>query len=229
MWSRHHIETIRQYILAHADHLKSKFYENIIAGAMKYRKAKGFFKNLGRLLGRSSIKCKSKFQKMEPEIYMNFLKVPKRHFDCYEYIRKGFKLTSKTFLECGDASPKTNSESEPNSSSPKRKVFSLDKAFEAQRVRPLQNHIGFENLRIEIILKFKAGELKFVKIGKFEGAKIIGRKQIGACSAGWQHRAAKSAEEVPFFRKSQRKFFALALQAQERRKIPAQQVWVPED
>lgn len=164
-WTAKQTEILKEYILKHAQHLKFKFYENIIAGSMKFRKFKGFFIDLGRQLGKSSVKCKSKFQKMESTIYLDLLELPESHFELYLYIRKGFKLVSDNFdfngNDCSDIFEKpdflTNNISE--------KVKISSEALRLSENDQIKRHTYFENLRIQIILDFKFGKIKTVKFG----------------------------------------------------------------
>ena len=83
---------MEQYALNHRDHLKYNFYHNIFAGAMLYRKKRGFFQNMSKLVDRPSKNCKSKFQKIERKIYVSLIGIPRDHYELFLFIRRGHRL-----------------------------------------------------------------------------------------------------------------------------------------
>lgn len=156
-WTPKQIECLKNYAQKNKAHIASKFYQNIIKGRMQFRKAKGFFIRLGQQLGKSPAKCKSKFQKIEREIYLEVLKIPASHYKIYSYIRKHCKLTSDRFVQSGRCQVCFCPVKDSFTSS----VQDAGKGPEEKSKTQLANglHARFENLRIEIILKCKAGLL----------------------------------------------------------------------
>lgn len=166
-WTPEQSGALREHVRRHAAHLKSKFYENIIAGSMQFRKAKGFFKELGRKVGKSSVKCKSKFQKREAVLYLRILGLPKAHYDLYCYIRKGFKLTGAGFqsrenqINFNDRLREGRNGLGREEGPPEQKS-----QFGARESR----QSFFERLREKIIRRFVSGELESVDLGRhFKG------------------------------------------------------------
>lgn len=91
-WTPIEVFIVEQYALDHQDQLKQNLYRNIFAGTMLYRKKKGFFKQMSKLVDRPSKNCKSKFQKIERKIYVYLIGVPKDHYELFLLIRSGHRL-----------------------------------------------------------------------------------------------------------------------------------------
>lgn len=87
-WLPEEFNQMKKYIISESQNLKSNMYINIVAGHKRFRKPRTFFIELGKIIGRSPSHCKSKFQKMENEIYLDYLKVKSEHFETFRWIRK---------------------------------------------------------------------------------------------------------------------------------------------
>lgn len=87
-WTKEEIEIFNSYIKENQSILIKLIYQNIFKGEIIFKKENGFFKNLSKLLERSSIQCKSKFQKSERDIYTNVLEVPQSHYELYSNLPK---------------------------------------------------------------------------------------------------------------------------------------------
>lgn len=164
-WTQKQIQILKQYVIQQRSHLRSKFYQNIAAGTMRFRKTKGFFIQMGVRVGKSSEKCKSKFQKMESEIYLEHLDIPERHFELYKYLRAGAKLTSNRICESALKKTCVCSSEDTQSHGNGRVSLSLHKAEDRRACQGADMHLSFENLRIEIILKCKTGEFGPINLG----------------------------------------------------------------
>jgi hypothetical protein len=87
-WNEKELNELRKYILLKGDELKLAFYQNIIEGKIIYKKCSKFFIEMSKKIKRSSNQCKSKFQKMEREIYLEILQVPEEYYLLYQCQRK---------------------------------------------------------------------------------------------------------------------------------------------
>lgn len=86
-WSERELDEFKMYIIENSDILRAHFLINTVAGYMRFRKPKCYFIGMGTRIGRSSKLCKSKFQKLEHKIYVEFLKFPVAHFELFCYLR----------------------------------------------------------------------------------------------------------------------------------------------
>ena len=86
-WTDKEIENLKNYSIQKKDELLSNLYRNIIAGIIRFRKTPRFFKEMSLLVGRSSEQCKSKFQKLEEEIYLSALEIPEHHYRVFTWLR----------------------------------------------------------------------------------------------------------------------------------------------
>lgn len=116
-WSDTEIKQIQEYSKNNSDELLSNFYSNIVVGYMRFRKPKKFFVNLGILLQRTSSLCKSKFQKLEKEIYLEALQIQREEYELFCWVRSTKKTRVKydfkeieTYLEKNkiESTKKTN-------------------------------------------------------------------------------------------------------------------------
>lgn len=164
-WTKAQTQILRQYVTNHKVHLRSKFYQNIAAGRIRYRKAKGFFVNMGVKVGKSFEKCKSKFQKMESEIYLELLDIPKQHLELYNYLRTRSKLLSTSVQQVRPRKKCLCVIGNANGSKPQKVMSSRATKIGACPDQIVDKHLYFEKLRIEIILKCKAGKLGDVDLG----------------------------------------------------------------
>ena len=102
-WTNEEIIKIENYTRMKSSLIISNVYINIILGYVKFRKPKDFFISLADIIGRSSKLCKSKFQKIEDDLFKNVLmfdtdtyklfyhlknKKPKRVYYDFKYIKK---------------------------------------------------------------------------------------------------------------------------------------------
>ena len=87
-WTPKQVGTITEYSKSRSEHLTALMYTNILAGKMQFAKQSGFFKALSRKTKKSITKCKSKFQKMEQQLYLGALGVPEAHYRCFVWVRK---------------------------------------------------------------------------------------------------------------------------------------------
>ena len=87
-WTDKDIEIIKHYAKTNSEILRSNMIINIIAGFNRFRKPKTFFIRLGQILNKCSKLCKSKFQKLEEEIYKEELGTDDNYYDTYKWIRK---------------------------------------------------------------------------------------------------------------------------------------------
>lgn len=88
MWTKAETALLEKYIKEQGALLRSNFYWNIFLGKMKRRRPPRFFIEMSAKVGRTDSQCKSKFQKFEREIYVEFLEIPATHFRVYKAIRR---------------------------------------------------------------------------------------------------------------------------------------------
>ena len=88
IWTKDELCKFKEYIISNSKQLISNLIINIVVGYMRFRKSRTFFINMGLLLNRKSKLCKSKFQKIERQIYTDFLKLPKEYYDIFCQLRK---------------------------------------------------------------------------------------------------------------------------------------------
>lgn len=99
-WTEREMSKMKEYIVQNEDMLVRIFYKNIYEGKHIYRKRDGFFQGIGKVLGRKSSECKSKFQKHEKVIYTIYLRIPIHHYEIFLFYRKiaNFKNSTKPLL-----------------------------------------------------------------------------------------------------------------------------------
>jgi hypothetical protein len=93
-WTKLETANFEKYIKKKAFLLKANFYKNIYKGKMKFRRPPRFFIEMSNKIGRTASQCKSKFQKLEKEIYLEFLDLPLNHFLVYQSIRNNNQALS---------------------------------------------------------------------------------------------------------------------------------------
>ena len=172
-WTRAQTQTLRQYVAQHRQQLRSKFYQNIAAGKIRFRKAKGFFIQMGARLGKSSEKCKSKFQKMETDIYQGLLGIPEPHYRLYCHLRAGHRLASSRLRQVPPAKACTCVRMHSGNGA------ELPATEKASSTRTAEMQTRLENLRIKIILKCRSGELGPVDLGT---SKLGTTRRAGVCN-----------------------------------------------
>lgn len=93
-WDTKDIDAMKNFVKTNENMLLSTLYKNIYNGKIIFRKKSKFFTQMGKILKRPSSNCKSKFQKYEKEIYIDFLGVPEIHYLLLKHIR-GKKMENK--------------------------------------------------------------------------------------------------------------------------------------
>ena len=88
-WTENELEKLKTYVQEHSELLVFIFYRNLLQKNKLNRKPKKFFQRLGKILRRTSDKCKSKFQKHEKIIFTHYLGIPEEHYSFY------LEITSK--------------------------------------------------------------------------------------------------------------------------------------
>ena len=63
--------------------------QNIINGKIRRQTIYGFFSKMSSKLNRTASQCKSKFQRMEREIYLDYLSIPEQDYLVFCWVRKG--------------------------------------------------------------------------------------------------------------------------------------------
>lgn len=106
LWTKVETTNLEKYIKSQAALLRDNFYWNIYFGKMKYRRPARFFIEMGSHIGRSPSQCKSKFQKFEREIYVEYLEIPASHFLVYNAIRALPKRSFESDLSDSQAAPR---------------------------------------------------------------------------------------------------------------------------
>lgn len=87
-WTASELAHLRSYVLSKSAPLRLSLYQNLVEGSIKHKKSPRFFIEMSHLVARTPNQCKSKFQKMERDIYTAFLGVPARHYDLYARLRQ---------------------------------------------------------------------------------------------------------------------------------------------
>jgi hypothetical protein len=87
-WTNEEVSKLRSYVSENSQELVSNLLVNIVTGYLRFRKNRRFFINMGKFLDRSSKICKSKFQKLERKIYIEFLNLPTDYYELFCHIRK---------------------------------------------------------------------------------------------------------------------------------------------
>ena len=158
---------MEQYALNHRDHLKYNFYHNIFAGAMLYRKKRGFFQNMSKLVDRPSKNCKSKFQKIERKIYVTLIGFPSDHYKLFLFIRRGHRLDWNLNLsEFGNLRI-----SKPFDGSMKKQSISILKKRVFEEKHLYQNNteslaLKYEWLRYDLFRTFKRKCIETQNLGR---------------------------------------------------------------
>lgn len=86
-WTAQDISKLRKFVKRSARVLIPILYQNIFDPRTKTKKPNGFYGQMGIALGKTSLQCKSKFQKFEKLIYTEYLKVPVKDYMVFEAIR----------------------------------------------------------------------------------------------------------------------------------------------
>lgn len=186
LWTKVETANLEKYIKSQSGLLKNNFYWNIYFGKMKRRRPARFFIEMGSRIGRTSSQCKSKFQKFEREIYVEYLEIPANHFQVYKAIRNRQKGAS----ESGEwnsqkrrsrsrKTKQTRRESQMKSESEGDKVEGnetranegkMEKSGKTRKKRRKEakedaeenetNQVDLKKVREEIIMKIRAKEIK---------------------------------------------------------------------
>ena len=142
-WTQHEIKKMHDYIITNSDDLTSNLYINIVAGYMRFRKPRRFFINLGNLINRTSILCKSKFQKIEKTIYTDYLKIPQEIYEVFKWIRNKKSHNVNYDFKKVNASSKNHQ----------------NKQFDDQSKIYFKLILGLQNIRFSIIKKLQKNEI----------------------------------------------------------------------
>lgn len=86
-WTEKEVANLKKYIKENSQQLKSQLLMNILMVSMHFSKQKGFYKTLSSIVGRTLPKCKSKFQKMEKDLYLKTLKISELDYEVFQWIR----------------------------------------------------------------------------------------------------------------------------------------------
>lgn len=102
-WTQNNLDKFRIFIISEKEYLTEYFYDHLSNPLTIKRKKIGFFKKMNSFVGKSSQKCKSKFQKNEEQIYCEYLDLPREHFELFQYyknrrinLKKNSIITRKT-------------------------------------------------------------------------------------------------------------------------------------
>lgn len=87
-WNKEEIDNLKKFIKIQEKYLISNFYKNIRNGSLEIKKKSSFFREMSKYVLRSPTKCKSKFQKIEETIYIEYLKIPEDHYIYFLYLRQ---------------------------------------------------------------------------------------------------------------------------------------------
>ena len=94
-WSKKEELNLKSFVIKKQEPLVLNIYKNIIAGALLFRREGKLFVEMSAFVGRTPEQCKSKFQKFEYQVYVEFLKIPLKHFEVFQWLREKKKLTKK--------------------------------------------------------------------------------------------------------------------------------------
>lgn len=95
-WSDDEVSLLKEFIIEQKSDLIKNFYMNILSGDFGYRKMSKFFPEMSKKIGRNPDQCKSKFQKFEEKIYIDYLNINPNHFKVFIYLRtKKIKLKNQ--------------------------------------------------------------------------------------------------------------------------------------
>ena len=86
-WSLSEENDLRVFILKNRESLLLNLYKNISQGCLLFRRDGNFFVEMSQAVGRSPEQCKSKMQKFEKKVYIDYLNVIPRHFRIFEWLR----------------------------------------------------------------------------------------------------------------------------------------------
>lgn len=87
-WTTKDIVILEKYVATNSLQLVSNFYKNILVGYIRFGKPYEFFTKLSQKLGKSKAQCKTKFYKMENELYVEVLTVAPLDFCLFVNIRR---------------------------------------------------------------------------------------------------------------------------------------------
>ena len=86
-WTVRESEKFREFVIENKEDLLKPFYSYLMDPYSKAKRPVGFFRDLSKTLKRDSQNCKSKFQRHEKEIFLDFLRVPPHHFKLFRHLK----------------------------------------------------------------------------------------------------------------------------------------------
>jgi hypothetical protein len=87
-WKPFEEDLLRDFLLSHKQNLILNMYKNILAGELRFRRETKLFHEMSKVVGRTSLQCKSKMQKFEKHAYTMFLGIKPSHYEIFEWLRK---------------------------------------------------------------------------------------------------------------------------------------------
>lgn len=98
-WTPKEKERLRDFLIEHRIELISTFYKNVLCASLNHRKRDFFFKEMSKVVRRSSSQCKSKFQKQESKIYTEYLSISETHYIYFVFLRDQRQFFTKHKIE----------------------------------------------------------------------------------------------------------------------------------
>jgi hypothetical protein len=87
-WKPFEEDLLKSFLQTQRPNLIINMYKNIAAGQLRFRRETKLFQEMSKVVGRTSLQCKSKMQKFERHAYVQFLRVKPSHYDVFEWLRK---------------------------------------------------------------------------------------------------------------------------------------------
>lgn len=174
-WTSDELSKMGSFVESESRELFSNMYSNIAVGFMCFRKKRSFFKDMGQILGRPSQLCKSKFQKLEENFYLNLLKVPSSVYELFVELRKySSKSVMPSFLKNSELEVLMNAYLNLPSRDQDFDTRPIDKGTFANHFEEKKSIVYSKNelmfsLRTKIIYKLISGEITLCS--KYKGTK----------------------------------------------------------
>lgn len=166
-WTQSELNIIKEYVILHKEDLIDNFYQNIIISQKKYPKYPKFYTNLSKKLKRSSSQCKSKFQKMEKEIYLQYLGMNENEYNLFNWIRQRKKENQKKNIQNHQTKIKIEPRQLRNKKNEKYFFENKQKKKKVKvQVEDNEQLIQFEQIQLSVARQYVNKKIKFSKLEK---------------------------------------------------------------
>lgn len=87
-WQKKHLSKLKKYIISKKKYLIQHLYDNFSRNQWVVKKSSSFFSNMAKEVLKDIKACKSKFQKFEKEVYLDYLNLESEFYEFIIFLRK---------------------------------------------------------------------------------------------------------------------------------------------